>query len=86
MDSAGAKSTMSRDMEELTTGRETISKQVQGHKAVLSNPNTSEAAKENSRNAIEALGGDGAHYSGNKDDPQSKNAADKIGGSRATAN
>ncbi|KXJ97370.1 hypothetical protein Micbo1qcDRAFT_200076 [Microdochium bolleyi] len=45
-----------------------------------------EAAKENSRNAIEALGGDGAHYSGNKDDPQSKNAADKIGGSRATAN
>lgn len=36
--SAGAKSTMSRDMEELTQGKEDISKQVQGHKANLSNP------------------------------------------------
>lgn len=38
MDSAGAKSTMSRDIEELTTGKEQISKSVQGHKANLSNP------------------------------------------------
>lgn len=36
--SAGAKSTMSRDMEELTQGKEDISKKVQGHKANLSNP------------------------------------------------
>lgn len=39
--SAGAKSTMSRDMEELTQGKEDISKQVQGHKANLSNPSKS---------------------------------------------
>jgi Conidiation protein 6 len=38
MDSAGAKSVMSNDMEELTSGREDISHQVQGHKANLSNP------------------------------------------------
>ncbi|KAH7040644.1 uncharacterized protein B0I36DRAFT_357915 [Microdochium trichocladiopsis] len=84
MDSAGAKSTMSRDMEELTTGQETVSKQVQGHKAALSNPNTSEAAKENSRAVIEELGGEAAHYGG-KDDPQSKNAAENLDGSRAMA-
>lgn len=38
MDSAGAKSTMSRDMEEITQGKETISRSVAGHKANLSNP------------------------------------------------
>lgn len=38
MDSAGAKSTMSRDMQELTTGKETISNSVKGHKANLANP------------------------------------------------
>ncbi|KAI0025862.1 hypothetical protein F4780DRAFT_233312 [Xylariomycetidae sp. FL0641] len=82
MDSAGAKSTMSRDMEELTTGKEEISKTVQGHKANLSNPNTSEESKEHSRKVIEELGGDAAHY-GKQDNPQSKNAAEKISGSRA---
>ena len=38
MDSAGAKSTMSRDIEELTQGKEQTSKTVQGHKANLANP------------------------------------------------
>ena len=41
MDSAGAKSTMSRDIEELTQGKEQTSKTVQGHKANLSNPSKS---------------------------------------------
>ncbi|KAI1084465.1 hypothetical protein F5B20DRAFT_576602 [Whalleya microplaca] len=84
MDSAGAKSVMTRDMEELTTGKENISHSVQGHKANLSNPNTSDASKENSRKAIDEMGGDAAHY-GNKDDPRSKNAADELEGSRAMA-
>lgn len=113
MDSAGAKSTMSRDIEELTTGKEQISKSVQGHKANLSNPSkqpsyfifiysqlfitwvrhtsnilslqdTSEKSKENSREAIEAMGGEAAHY-GNIEQPRSKDAADKLEGSRAMA-
>ena len=41
MDSAGAKSTMSRDIEELTQGKEQTSKTVQGHNANLSNPSKS---------------------------------------------
>lgn len=41
MDSAGAKSTLSRDMEELTQGKEEISHSVQGHKANLANPSMS---------------------------------------------
>ncbi|KAH9883481.1 hypothetical protein F4778DRAFT_766659 [Xylariomycetidae sp. FL2044] len=82
MDSAGAKSTMSRDIQELTEGRETISKTVQGHKANISNPNTSEKSKENSKKVIDSLGGDIAHY-GDEDQPRSKNAAEKIDGSRA---
>ncbi|KAI0484166.1 hypothetical protein GGR56DRAFT_612659 [Xylariaceae sp. FL0804] len=81
--SAGAKSVMSRDMEELTTGKEDVSKTVQGHKANLSNPNTSEESKANSRKVIEQMGGDAAHY-GKQDDPHSKNAAEKLTGSRAT--
>lgn len=41
MESAGAKSTMSRDMQELTQGKEDVSNQIQGHKANLSNPSKS---------------------------------------------
>ncbi|KAI1753613.1 hypothetical protein F4782DRAFT_497014 [Xylaria castorea] len=82
MDSAGAKSTVSRDMQELTQGREDISHKVQGHKANLSNPNTSDASKENSRKVIDNLGGDAAHYGG-EDQPRSKTAAENIDGSRA---
>lgn len=36
--SAGAKSVMSNDMEELTEGKEEISNVIRGHKANLSNP------------------------------------------------
>ncbi|KAI0552111.1 hypothetical protein F4679DRAFT_581797 [Xylaria curta] len=82
MDSAGAKSTVSRDMQEVTQGREDISHKVQGHKANLSNPNTSDASKENSRQVIDNLGGDAAHYGG-EDQPRSKTAAEDIEGSRA---
>ncbi|KAK6078043.1 conidiation protein 6 [Seiridium cupressi] len=82
MDSAGAKSTMSRDMEEITQSKEATSNSVRGHKANLSNPNTSEASKENSRQAIENLGGEAAHY-GDEKDPRSKSAADALDGSRA---
>ncbi|KAI1414355.1 hypothetical protein F5Y13DRAFT_188462 [Hypoxylon sp. FL1857] len=82
MESAGAKSTMSRDMQELTTGRETTSNTVKGHKANLANPNTSEKSKEHSREVIDSMGGDAAHY-GNEDQPRTKNAAEEIDGSRA---
>ncbi|KAI0118563.1 hypothetical protein F4776DRAFT_634624 [Hypoxylon sp. NC0597] len=82
MDSAGAKSTMSRDMQELTTGKETTSNVVKGHKANLANPNTSEKSKEHSREVIDSMGGDAAHY-GNQDQPRTKNAAEEIDGSRA---
>ncbi|KAI0835299.1 hypothetical protein F5Y06DRAFT_306266 [Hypoxylon sp. FL0890] len=82
MESAGAKSTMSRDMQELTMGKETISNTVKGHKANLANPNTSEKSKEHSREVIDSMGGDAAHY-GNQDQPRTKNAAEKIDGSRA---
>ncbi|OTA98422.1 hypothetical protein M426DRAFT_17428 [Hypoxylon sp. CI-4A] len=82
MESAGAKSTMSRDMQELTTGKEAISNSVKGHKANLANPNTSEKSKEHSREVIDEMGGDAAHYGG-QDQPRTKNAAEEIDGSRA---
>jgi len=81
MDSAGSKSVISDDMQELNQGRENISNSVQGHKANLSNPNTSEKSKQNSAAVIDALG-DVAHY-GNEDNPQSKSAAENLEGSRA---
>ncbi|KAI1284772.1 hypothetical protein F5Y07DRAFT_347660 [Xylaria sp. FL0933] len=85
MQSAGAKSVISRDMEEITQGKEDISKKVQGHKANLSNPNTSEESKDHSREAIKDLGGDAAHlHSGGVDQPRSKAAAEALDGSRAT--
>merc|ERR1712036_180785 len=80
MDSAGARSVMSDDMKELTKGKEDISAAVRGHKANLSNPNTSEESKEASRQAIKEMGGDAAHY-GDKD-ISSKNASEKLEGSR----
>ena len=43
---------------------------------------TSEQSKENSRATIDALGGDAAHYGG-ETDPRSKDAAEKLDGSRA---
>ena len=43
---------------------------------------TSERSKEESRKAIDELGGDVAHY-GSKDNPSSKSAAENLTGSRA---
>ncbi|CAJ2507208.1 Uu.00g083940.m01.CDS01 [Anthostomella pinea] len=83
MESAGAKSTMSCDMQELTEGKETISHSVQGHKANLSNPNTSEKSKKHSKEVIDSLGGDIAHY-GDEDKPRTKTAAESIDGSRVS--
>ncbi|KAI1405732.1 hypothetical protein F4819DRAFT_377409 [Hypoxylon fuscum] len=82
MESAGAKSTMSRDMEELNQGREATSNAVRGHKANLANPNTSEKSKEHSKEVIDNMGGDVAHYGG-QDQPRTKTAAEEIDGSRA---
>ncbi|KAI0525442.1 hypothetical protein F5B22DRAFT_642461 [Xylaria bambusicola] len=77
MDSAGAKSNLSQDMQEITQGKEDISKQVQGHKANLSNPNTSQSSKEHSRQIIDELGGDSAHMGG-EDQPRSRAAAESL--------
>ncbi|KAJ4399853.1 hypothetical protein N0V91_009124 [Didymella pomorum] len=41
---------------------EDISNKAQGHKANLSNPNTSEDSKEKSRQALKELGGEEAFY------------------------
>ncbi|KAL9055344.1 MAG: hypothetical protein Q9206_003186 [Seirophora lacunosa] len=41
---------------------EDISNQASGHKANLSNPNTSEASKAHSKEVLESLGGDKAFY------------------------
>ena len=97
MNSAGAKSVISNDMQELREGQETISNTVRGHKANISNPSisatsrywitltgidTSEQSKEESRQIIDALGGDVAHY-GSKENPSSKSAAENLSGSRA---
>ncbi|KXX74051.1 Conidiation-specific protein 6 [Madurella mycetomatis] len=84
MDSAGAKSVMSNDMKELSQGKEDISNIIRGHKANLSNPNTSEASKDNSKKELEALGGSDT-LQGHRDNPVSKNAADKLYGSRASS-
>ncbi|KAL2214394.1 hypothetical protein CC79DRAFT_1363168 [Sarocladium strictum] len=81
MDSAGNRSVISDDMQELNQGKEDISHQIQGHKANLSNPNTSDASKENSAQKIQDLGGEANQY-GDEDKPRSKNAAEKIDGSR----
>ncbi|KAK0644015.1 hypothetical protein B0T16DRAFT_460101 [Cercophora newfieldiana] len=42
---------------------EEISNKARGHKANLSNPNTSEASKENSKQALKDLGGEDAFFS-----------------------
>ena len=68
---------------------EDISNAAAGHKANLSNPNTSDASKENSRKALEELGGENAFYG---QDKQGDNAPDAnmggegniLGGHKAT--
>ncbi|KAK3297240.1 uncharacterized protein B0H64DRAFT_473380 [Chaetomium fimeti] len=84
MDSAGSKSAMSNDMQEITQGKEDITNRIRGHKANLSNPNTSEESKENSREALKELGGDDT-LEDRRNNPVSKSAADKLYGTRAAA-
>ncbi|KAF2431644.1 hypothetical protein EJ08DRAFT_586682, partial [Tothia fuscella] len=64
MNSAGAKSVLSDDMQNITEGKEDISNKVSGHKANLSNPSkdTSAESKKHSEQVIKDLGGDSAHY------------------------
>ncbi|KAK1757062.1 hypothetical protein QBC47DRAFT_400695 [Echria macrotheca] len=84
MDSAGAKSVMSNNMQELHEGKEEISNVIRGHQANLSNPNTSEASKKNSERVIADLGGkDTQEVTRNK--PISKEAAEELYGTRAAA-
>ena len=45
MASAGNKSVISNDMQELTQGQEDVSKTIQGHKANLSNPSKTPYAR-----------------------------------------
>ncbi|KAF2878402.1 hypothetical protein BDV95DRAFT_589337 [Massariosphaeria phaeospora] len=42
---------------------EDISNRARGYKAAISNPNVSDAAKDNARKELDALGGDAAFYS-----------------------
>ncbi|KAK0636039.1 hypothetical protein B0T17DRAFT_612827 [Bombardia bombarda] len=84
MDSAGAKSVMSNDMKELTEGKEQTSNTIKGHKANLSNPNTSEASKKNSERVLEDLGGSDTQEA-TRNKPISKDAAEELYGTRAAA-
>ncbi|EAQ86228.1 hypothetical protein CHGG_07481 [Chaetomium globosum CBS 148.51] len=84
MDSAGAKSAMSNDMQELTQGKEDTGNQIRGHKANLSNPNTSEESKQTSKQALKELGGDDT-LEDRRNNPVSKNASETLYGGRATA-
>ncbi|EMC92159.1 hypothetical protein BAUCODRAFT_38184 [Baudoinia panamericana UAMH 10762] len=59
----------------------------QGHKANLSNPNTSEESKKNSRQALEQLGGEDAFYGKKGDDAPAAGMGDDnrvLGGHKAT--
>ncbi|KAI6785522.1 uncharacterized protein J7T54_007165 [Emericellopsis cladophorae] len=79
--SAGARSVMSNDMQELGQGKEDVSNAIRGHKANLSNPNTSDESKKHSEEEIARLGGEAGHLGG-EDQPKSKSAANNLEGSR----
>ncbi|KAI4287927.1 MAG: hypothetical protein L6R35_002813 [Caloplaca aegaea] len=64
---------------------EDISHQAQGHKANLSNPNTSDASKAHSKEVLDSLGGDKAFYS-DEDQNASKNPNQVAGGLKAAIN
>ncbi|KAK0720221.1 Conidiation protein 6-domain-containing protein [Lasiosphaeris hirsuta] len=84
MDSAGAKSAMSNDMKEINEGKEEITNVIRGHKANLSNPNTSEQSKKHSKGVIEDLGGSDTQDAA-RNKPISKDAARELYGTRAAA-
>ncbi|KAI5844085.1 Conidiation protein 6-domain-containing protein [Tricharina praecox] len=55
-----------------------------GHKANLKNPNTSEEAKEHSRQVLDELGSETKSSAGGSGDDGSKNTGNVIGGYKAT--
>ncbi|KAF4556370.1 Conidiation-specific protein 6-like protein [Elsinoe fawcettii] len=65
---------------------EDISHAATGHKANLSNPNTSEASKENSRQALKELGGEDAFYGKTGEGKADGNPGNVAGGLKAAIN
>ncbi|KAL8697780.1 MAG: hypothetical protein Q9201_006939 [Fulgogasparrea decipioides] len=65
---------------------EDISNAAKGHKANLSNPNTSEESKAHSKEALESLGGEEAFYGKQGDPNASKNPNQVAGGYKAAIN
>ncbi|MCJ1368663.1 hypothetical protein MMC16_007808 [Acarospora aff. strigata] len=62
---------------------EDISNAARGHKANLSNPNTSEESKAHSKEVLESLG-DNPHYGQNQAESGDKNPNRVAGGLKAT--
>lgn len=54
-----------------------------GHKANLSNPNTSDASKQHSKEVLESLGGEQAFYGKQGEGEVSKNPGNVAGGLKA---
>ncbi|PSK51944.1 Xanthine dehydrogenase [Elsinoe australis] len=65
---------------------EDISHAATGHKANLSNPNTSEASKENSKKALQELGGEDAFYGKTGEGMADGNPGNVAGGLKAAIN
>ncbi|GAB7360964.1 hypothetical protein MBLNU230_g0947t1 [Neophaeotheca triangularis] len=65
---------------------EDISNAAQGHKANLSNPNTSEESKQHSREELKKLGGEDAFYEKNDQPEIPKNPNQVAGGLKAAIN
>ncbi|KAK3059600.1 hypothetical protein LTS18_010462 [Coniosporium uncinatum] len=64
------------DLQDVNDTPEDISLAISGHKAKISNPNTSQESKEASQKALEQLGGDKAF------DGKDENAGDGVGGQK----
>ncbi|KAG9682899.1 hypothetical protein KCU95_g16747, partial [Aureobasidium melanogenum] len=65
---------------------EDISHQVTGHKANLSNPNTSDASKQHSKQVLEQLGGEQAFYGKQGEGDIQQNPGNVAGGLKAAIN
>ncbi|GAB7341248.1 hypothetical protein MBLNU457_7525t1 [Dothideomycetes sp. NU457] len=65
---------------------EDISHEATGHKANLSNPNTSQASKEHSKQVLKELGGEDAFYGKQGEGEVEKNPGNVAGGLKATIN
>ncbi|KAH0345155.1 hypothetical protein KCU81_g4452, partial [Aureobasidium melanogenum] len=65
---------------------EDISHEATGHKANLSNPNTSDASKEHSKKVLEQLGGEQAFYGKQGEGEIDQNPGNVAGGLKAAIN